>query len=181
MVVEALLDLAEYGYLPVDSNRTKVLDFGVSDGGVGELLHNLGYSEIYGQTGSEQKQRRVLMKGHYKQIDAFIVGKQSMPNYFRRNFDIVSCAANLGVGLMPSKCLADITTALKKGGILSLSINERMLKPDTDKKTGYRETIEKLTETGVWKPLTNLEFVRESVLYKSNEEQRYRVMTFEKL
>ena len=58
MVVKSLLDLAERGYLTLDYNRTKVLDFGVSNGEVGELLSNIGFSEVFGQEGSEQKQRR---------------------------------------------------------------------------------------------------------------------------
>lgn len=48
MVVQAILDLAENGYLILNEKETKVLDFGVSNGEVGEIFNRLGFSEIYG-------------------------------------------------------------------------------------------------------------------------------------
>lgn len=52
-----------------------------------------------------------------------------MPNHYRRNFDIVSCSDNLGVGRMPSQGFTDMVKALKKGGIAVFSINNKLLNP----------------------------------------------------
>lgn len=160
MVVQAILDLAESGYLELDHVKTKVLDFGVSK--VGELFSSLGFTEIYGQEGSEQKRARSLTKGHYKEIESFIVGKQALPTHYRRNFDIVSCSGNLGVSLMPSQGLNDMVKALKKGGIVVFSINEKLLNPQTDKGTGYNKAIQKLVDDGAWQPVNEVEFVPKS-------------------
>lgn len=82
-----------------------------------------------------------MQKGHYKEIESFIVGRQALPNHYRRNFDIVSSSENLGVGLMPSKGLKCMVKALKKGGIAVFSINEKLLDPETDRGTGYSKVI----------------------------------------
>ena len=113
MVVQAILDLAENGYLNLSETETKVLDFGVSNGEVGEIFNSLGFTQLYGQEGSEHQRNRSLKKGHYKSIESFIVGKHSMPAHLTRAFDIVSCSGNLGVGLMPSQGLLDMVKALK--------------------------------------------------------------------
>lgn len=155
MVVQTILDLAESSNFHIDVEETKVLDFGVSGGAIGELFSNLGFKEVYGQEGSEQKRARSLKKGHYKQIESFIVGKQALPSHYRRNFDIVSSSGNLGVGLMPSQGLTDMVKALRKGGIAVFSINEKLLDPETDMGTGYGKVIKKLTEDGVWAPLND--------------------------
>jgi hypothetical protein len=84
MVVQAILDLAENGYLILNENETKVLDFGVSNGEVGEIFNRLGFSQIYGQEGSDHQRNRSLKKGHYKAIESFLIGKHSMPSHLTR-------------------------------------------------------------------------------------------------
>lgn len=66
MVVQAILDLADNGYLNLKEEETKVLDFGVSNGEVGEIFNSLGFTQVYGQEGSEHHRNRSLQKGHYK-------------------------------------------------------------------------------------------------------------------
>ena len=107
------MDLAENGYLILNEKETKVLDFGVSNGEVGEILNNLGFTQVYGQEASDLQRNRSLKKGHYKSIESFIVGKHSMPSHLTRAFDIVSCSDNFGVGRIPSQGLNDMVKALK--------------------------------------------------------------------
>lgn len=170
--------------MKLNVEETKVLDFGVSNGEVGELFSNLGFTEVYGQEGSEQKRARSLKKGNYKAIESFLVGKHILPSHYKSNFDIVSSSGNMGVGLMPSQGLADMVKALKKGGIAVFSISEKLLDPQTDKGTGYSQAIKKLTKDGVWTPLNEMKFVNQprvpSLQSKANE-QKSRIMIFEKL
>jgi len=84
MVVQAIQDLGENGYLTLNEKETKVLDFGVSNGEVGEQLDHLGFTQIYGQEGSDLQRIRSLKKGHYKSIESFLIGKHSMPNHLNR-------------------------------------------------------------------------------------------------
>lgn len=113
MVVDAILNLAENGYLSLNEKETKVLDFGVSNGEIGEIFSSLGFTQIYGQEGSDHQRNRSLKKGHYKSIESFLIGKHSMPNHLTRAFDIVSCSDNFGVGRIPSQGLNDMVKALK--------------------------------------------------------------------
>ena len=107
------MNLAESGQIDLNVDDTKVLDFGVCHGEIGEIFNRLGFSEVYGQEGSAHLRKRSMQKGHYKAIASFIVGRQAMPSSFTRKFDIVSCSGNLGVGLMPSQGLHDMVKALK--------------------------------------------------------------------
>ena len=52
MTVRAVLELVE-----ADPEEVKVLDFGAGQGHVGALLAEQGFSNIYGQEGSEQKSK----------------------------------------------------------------------------------------------------------------------------
>ena len=54
-----------------------------------------------------------------------------------------------------------MVNAVRKGGIVAFSINEKLLDPKTDKGTGYSNTIQKLIDTGVWKPLNEFDFDEE--------------------
>lgn len=78
------MDLADNGYLTLKQEETKVLDFGVNNGEVGELFNSLGFTEVYGQEGSLHKRNRSMTKGHYKEIESFIAGKHALPSHFRR-------------------------------------------------------------------------------------------------
>lgn len=171
MAVQAIMDLAENGYLHLSETETKVLDFGVCNGEVGELFSSLGFTQVYGQEGNEQKRNRSLKKGHYKEIESFIVGKHAMPSQWTRAFDIVSCSGNLGVGLMPSQGLLDMVKALKQDGIAVFTIFEKLLDPSTDKGTGYSKVIQKLVDDGVWKQISSSE----------GTENKAKVMIFQKL
>jgi len=151
------MNLAESGQIDLNSDETKVLDFGVCNGEVGETLSRLGLTEVYGQEGSAHLRKRSMKKGHYKAIASFIVGKQAMPSNYARKFDIVSCSGNLGVGLMPSQGLNDMVKALKQGGYAVFSINEKLLDPKTDKGTGYSQEIQKLIDNEAWKPVASVD------------------------
>jgi len=48
MVVQGILDLIDTGYLDINQEEAKVLDFGVSNGEIGELLAGNGFTEVYG-------------------------------------------------------------------------------------------------------------------------------------
>ena len=54
---------------------------------------------------------------------------------------------------MPSQGLKDMVNAVKKGGIVAFSIKDSLLNQKTDKGTGYSTAIQKLIDTGIWKPL----------------------------
>jgi len=74
-MVQAIMNLSTSGYLEINSDETKVLDFGVGNGEIGEIFNSLGFTEVYGQEGSAAMRNRQLKKGHYKSIESFIVGK----------------------------------------------------------------------------------------------------------
>ena len=42
------MNLAESGHIDLNSEETKVLDFGVCNGEVGETFNRLGFTEVYG-------------------------------------------------------------------------------------------------------------------------------------
>ena len=59
----------------LDSNKdAKILDIGAGKGQIGRFLSEKGYTEIYGQEGSNAKKQLLMQKGHYKDIENFIVG-----------------------------------------------------------------------------------------------------------
>ena len=43
-----------------------------------------------------------------------------------------------------------MVSAVKKGGVVIFTINEKLLNENTDKGTGYSKAIQKLTDSGVW-------------------------------
>ena len=87
-----------------DSDLTKVLDLGACKGDIGQGLAERGLTNIFGHEGSENKKQRLLKKGAYRDIETFIVGKQSIPLVYKRKFDIVTCSENLGTNLFPVQC-----------------------------------------------------------------------------
>ena len=53
----------------------KILNLAIGNGEIGQLLSEYGFTELYGQEGSNSKRKKVLEKGHYKEIETYIVGK----------------------------------------------------------------------------------------------------------
>jgi len=53
----------------------KILDFGAGSGGLGALLAEEGFTNVFAQEGSESKKRSLIRKNLYKDIESFIVGK----------------------------------------------------------------------------------------------------------
>ena len=60
MVVKTILDCIKTDYLNFDIEQTKILDFGVNNGEIGELLSNLDFTQVYGQEGCKMKRARSL-------------------------------------------------------------------------------------------------------------------------
>ena len=80
MCIKAVLDIVDDMGIEDPGFDSKILDFAAGKGQIGELLTEQGFTEIYGQEGSEPKihfLRRV--EGVYKDIQMFIVGKQGLP------------------------------------------------------------------------------------------------------
>ena len=69
MVVQAIKDLIDTGYLDANQEEAKILDFGVTNGEIGELLSNSGFTQVYGQEGCKRRRARSLRKGNYKEIE----------------------------------------------------------------------------------------------------------------
>ena len=131
----------------------KILDIGAGKGQIGQLLSEQGYTEIYGQEGSDAKKEYLMQKGHYKGIETFIVGKQSLPKIYRRQFDVVTCAGGLGTNLLPAICFKDMLKALKPRGHAIFTVSQKHLKHNNTFNMRYGEAIERLIEAGMWHPL----------------------------
>jgi len=61
-------------HLDIDLDA-KILDFGAGSGGLGALLAEEGFTNVFAQEGSESKKRSLIRKNLYKDIESFIVGK----------------------------------------------------------------------------------------------------------
>ena len=144
-----------------DSNKdAKILDIGAGKGQIGMFLSEKGYTEIYGQEGSLAKKQLLMQKGHYKDIENFIVGNQPLPRKYRRAFDVVTCAGGLGTNLLPAECFNDMLSALKPGGHAIFTVSQKHLKPEDSFNMGYIDAIEKLIEKGKWNPILHNKFIK---------------------
>ena len=75
--------------------------------------------------------------GIYKDIEAFIVGKQGLPASYRRAFNIVTCSGGLGTNLLPKSCFEDMLNALTPNGHCVFTVSQKHLKTDSAFKMGY--------------------------------------------
>ena len=69
MVVQTLLDLADNGYLELQKNKTRIMDFGAGNSEIGKRFANLGFTEVYGQEGSKYKCDKIRRSGYYKEVE----------------------------------------------------------------------------------------------------------------
>lgn len=136
------------------------MDIGAGKGQIGKFLSEKGYTEIYGQEGSEAKKQLLMQKGHYKDIERFIVGNQPLPRIYRRAFDVVTCAGGLGTNLLPAECFTDMLSALKPKGYVVFTVSQKHLKPEDSFNMGYIDAIEKLIDEGKWHPLQHNKFIK---------------------
>jgi len=65
-----------------------------------------------------------------------------LPKSYRRNFDLVTCAGNLGTNLLPARCFADMLGALRPGGHVVFTVSKKHLAEKDSFRTGYRKAIE---------------------------------------
>lgn len=76
MCVRAVLNIVDDMNIEDPGYDSKILDFGAGKGQLGKLLVEKGFSEVYGQEGSQSKTQFLLNTvGIYKDIQSFIVGK----------------------------------------------------------------------------------------------------------
>ena len=74
-----------------------------------------------------------------------------------------------------------MVSAVKKGGIVIFTINEKLLNENTDKGTGYSKAIQKLTDSGTWSSVHDAKFVNfKSSSATSNNKQWTRLLVFQK-
>ena len=74
-----------------------------------------------------------------------------------------------------------MVSAVKKGGIVIFTINEKLLNENTDKGTGYSKAIQKLTDSGVWSSVHDARFVNfKSSNVKSDKKEWTRLLVFQK-
>ena len=101
-----------------------------------------------------------MQKGHYKDIERFIVGNQPLPRIYRKAFDVVTCAGGLGTNLLPAECFTDMLSALKPKGYVVFTVSQKHLKPEDSFNMGYIDAIEKLIDEGKWHPLQHNKFIK---------------------
>ena len=162
----------------IDSNisdrEAKVLDFGAGRGHLGQLLTRRGFTEVYGQEGSEAKKQMLLKQGTYRDIEATIVGKQPLPRAYRKNFDVVVCAS-LGTNTLPARCFEDMLSALKPGGYLVFTVGTKHLSNDPFD-LQYAQMIEKFESRGAISPVVIEEFDKFLGVHK----EQFSFLVFEK-
>ena len=74
-----------------------------------------------------------------------------------------------------------MVSAVKKGGIVIFTLNEKLLNENTDKGTGYSKAIQKLTDSGVWSSVHDARFVNfKSSNVKSDKKEWTRLLVFQK-
>ena len=74
-----------------------------------------------------------------------------------------------------------MVSAVKKGGIVIFTVNEKLLNENTDKGTGYSRAIQKLTDSGIWSSIHDARFVNfKSPNSSSNNKQWTRLLVFQK-
>ena len=157
-------------------HEAKVLDFGARSGQLGTLLVENGLNQVYGREGSDVKKQILERKGIYKEIETFIVGKQSLPKSYRRNFDVVACAGSLGTNLLPARCFADMLGALRPGGHVVFTVSKKHLAEKDSFRTGYRKAIERLVADGSWQPVAQREFIKS----QGDGEEHFALFVFQK-
>ena len=74
-----------------------------------------------------------------------------------------------------------MVSAVKKGGVVIFTINEKLLNENTDKGTGYSKAIQKLTDSGIWSSVHDARFENfKSLSSTSNNKQWTRLLVFQK-
>ena len=144
-----------------DPTGMRILDFGAGRGQMGQLLAQHGFTEVYGQEGSLAKKQSLERQGLYKDIETFIVGKQSLPKAYRRSFDVVTCSGGLGTNLLPAQCFSDMLNALKPDGFVVFTVSQKHMSEADSFGMGYFQAVEKLEQRGAWHNVDSREFVKD--------------------
>lgn len=162
-VLEVIEKVTESSESTSSGHQNKILDFAAGKGLVGKKLAAEGFTEIYGQEGSQSKvpylMRKVDDQSVYKDVQTFIVGKQALPVVYRRKFDIVTCSGGLGTNLLPARAFEDMLSSLRKGGHVVFTVSQKHLNAGSANfGMGYFEAISKLIERKAWTPVAHHEF-----------------------
>ena len=76
MCIKGVLEVLDDQGIDDPGLESKVLDFAAGGGQMGDMLAEQGFTEIYGQEGSQSKLLKLRQKEEiYKDVHQFIVGK----------------------------------------------------------------------------------------------------------
>ena len=136
----------------------EVLDLGCGTGLVGQYLHEAGYRNIIGVDASkgmleecENKRPEV----HSGLVELFLGSPDTFPADLRDRFDFVTASGILADNHLDCSVFEEMLLALKTGGVCVFATRTEYLE-----KYGYGDYMQKLTDEGRWKLLTNETFGR---------------------
>ncbi len=128
-------------YVPTNA---RILDAGVGTGLVGQLLAEVGYTDLTGIDFSAEMLAQARLKSVYRVLRQMELGK---PLDFAPNiFDAVICVGVLTLGHAPADSLDEMVRVTKPGGHVLFS-----MRPDYMEPGGFVAKEAELTDAGLWK------------------------------
>ncbi len=128
----------------------KIIEFGCGTGILGQILSDLGYSDIIGVDGSEEmlkvaraRRDRLSDKPVYRDLYQHLIGVDDLVNLPQTKFDIAVCSACMIKGHFPNNCFDTFLYCLKqKDGEFIFSIREKYLDSKQDSGMNYHLALD---------------------------------------
>ena len=134
---------AEY-FAKYVSIEARILDAGAGTGLVGEVLSEMGYSNLIAMDMSPGMLQEARKKNVYKELHRMVMGEKL--GFNTDSFDAVICVGTLTLGHAPANSLNELVRITKSAGHIVYT-----LRPDIYEEKGFKEIHNELESTGEWK------------------------------
>ena len=151
-----------------------VLDAGCGTGNMGQVLHQMGYSNLTGLDASEGMLQVATRKAVYSVLHHLVLGAEiALPG---ESFDAVVVAGVLTHGHAPPESLDGIVKLVRPGGPIVFSLSQ--LAYDEH---GFGEKIVELEKNGVWELLDASRLYQSFPFSSAEGHLRHRVSAYRRL
>ena len=146
ILFKAFMKLDQTQVLPLCREQTKILDFGAGSGLVGEFFSKMGFNQVYGQEGSTSRVKHLETLPYYQEIERYLIGRHRLPSKHAKSFDLVTFSGNINRGAYGKIIFKEMLNALKPGGFMLFSIDEKYLNKSTDHEMDYVDELNELVK-----------------------------------
>ncbi len=127
-------------YVP---KAARVLDAGAGTGLVGQLLEQLGYTNLEAMDLSQGMLDEARKKGVYSPFHRMALGERL--DFPSDAFDAVICVGVLTLGHAPANCLYELVRVTRPGGHVVFT-----MRPDVYENNGFEQIQDELVSAGRW-------------------------------